>query len=146
MLKIKCRVEGIPRSTAEMLRKFNLESGGKVQQAIDKAVIDQSMPYVPMDSGTLAKSAYGATQIGSGKVIYPGPYAHYLYFGMVYGPSFPIFEDDSGVPTKWRSRKGIKKHPTGKFLKYKTTDQNPNAGPFWIERMWPIAEKTCWRW
>lgn len=134
MLKIKCRVEGIPRSTAEMLRKFNLESGGKVQQAIDKAVIDQSMPYVPMDSGTLAKSAYGATQIGSGKVIYPGPYAHYQYYGEVYGPNIPVFDDDSGTPTRFFSPPGQKKHPTGRELQYKT-DVNPLAGSFWFERM-----------
>ena len=58
-----------------------------------------------------------------------------MYYGLVYGPNFPIFEDDSGVPTKWRSRKDIKKHPTGRFLTYKT-DQNPDAGPHWIARMW----------
>ena len=120
---------------AGVLKKFHLEPGGAAQIALENAVIKFSIPYCPFDTGTLANSPFTATPRGSGEIVYPGPYAHYLYFGMVYGPSFPIFEDDSGVPTKWRSRKGIKKHPTGKFLKYKTTDQNPNAGPFWIERM-----------
>ncbi len=134
MIKLKVKVKGIPRDTAALLRRFNLETGGKVQQAIDKAVIDKCLPYVPMDSGTLAKSAYGATEIGSGKVIYPGPYAHYQYYGEVYGPNIPVFEDDSGTPTRFFSPPGQKKHPTGRELHYKT-DVNPLAGSYWFERM-----------
>ena len=87
ILKIDAQM---PRSTAEMLRKYNLESGGFVQQTIDKSVIDYSLLYAPWETGMLAKSAYGATQIGSGKVIYPGPYAHYQYYGEIYGPNIPV--------------------------------------------------------
>jgi len=134
MLKLKIKVTGIPKSKAAMLRRFNLESGGKVQQVIDKAVIDKSLAYVPWDSGTLGKSAYGATEIGSGKVVYPGPYAHYMYYGEVYGPNIPVFDDDSGTPTRFFSPPGRKKHPTGRELQYKT-DVNPLAGSFWFERM-----------
>ena len=124
----------MPRDTAALLRRFNLEKGGKVQQVIDAKVIEFNEDYAPWDSGTLAKSAYGATQIGSGKVIYPGPYAHYMYYGEVYGPNIPVFGDDSGVPTRFFSPPGRKKHPTGRALKYKT-DVNPLAGSFWFERM-----------
>ena len=134
MLKLKIKVTGIPKSKAAMLRRFNLESGGKVQQVIDKAVIDKSLAYVPWDSGTLGKSAYGATEIGSGKVVYPGPYAHYMYYGEVYGPNIPVFDDDSGTPTRFFSPPGRKKHPTGRELQYKT-DVNPLAGSYWFERM-----------
>ena len=134
MLKLKIKVTGIPKSKAAMLRRFNLESGGKVQQVIDKAVIDKSLAYVPWDSGTLGKSAYGATEIGSGKVVYPGPYAHYMYYGEVYGPNIPVFDDDSGTPTRFFSPPGRKKHPTGRELQYKK-DVNPLAGSFWFERM-----------
>ena len=134
MIKLKVKVTGIPRNTADLLRRFNLESGGKVQQVIDKSVIDHCQPYCPMDSGTLAKSAYGATQIGSGKVVYPGPYAHYQYYGEVYGPNIPVFEDGSDTPTRFFSPPGKKKHPTGRELQYKT-DVNPLAGSFWFERM-----------
>ena len=123
----------IPTSRA-ILRKFNLQTGGRVQQAIDKAVIDYNLQYVPWETGTLGKSAYGATRIGSGMVVYPGPYAHYMYYGEVYGPNIPVFEDDSGVPTCWFSPPGKKKHPTGRSLKY-ATDVNPLAGPFWNRRM-----------
>ena len=131
VLKIDAR---LPRDTATMLKKFNLETGGLVQKVIDKTVIDYSLRYAPWESGSLAKSAYGATQIGSGRVIYPGPYAHYQYYGEVYGPNIPGFEDDSGVPTRFFSRPGEKKHPTGRSLQY-ATDVNPLAGPFWVERM-----------
>lgn len=117
-----------------LLHKFNLESGGLVQQVVDTAVIKYCIPYTPFDTGTLANSAYSATEIGSGIVEYPGPYAHYLYYGRVYGPNIPVFEDDSGTPTRWFSPPGRQKHPTGKELTYKT-DLNPLAGPFWFERM-----------
>jgi len=124
----------LPRNAAAMLRKFNLQKGGLVQKVIDKTVIDYNLQYAPWETGTLAKSAYGATQIGSGQVIYPGPYAHYLYYGEVYGPNIPVFEDDSGEPTHFFSPPGQKKHPTGRALQY-ATDVNALAGSFWFERM-----------
>lgn len=134
MISINVKKVFMPTNTAALLHKFNLEKGGKVQQVIDKCVIDYCLQYTPWDSGTLAKSAYGATQIGSGKVVYPGPYAHYMYYGEVYGPNIPVFEDDSGIPTRFFSRPGQKKHPTGRAIQYKT-DVNPLAGSFWFERM-----------
>lgn len=121
-------------SEAEMLRRLNLQSGGLVQQTIDKSVIDWNLQYCPWDSGALAKSAYTATQIGSGQVRYPGPYAHYQYYGEVYGPNIPIFDDNSGEPTGFWSPPGQRKKPTGRELQY-SKDKNPLAGPFWFERM-----------
>lgn len=134
MITIHVQKVFMPRDTAALLHRFNLEKGGKVQQVIDKTVIDYNLQYAPWESGALAKSAYGATQIGSGKVIYPGPAAHYLYYGEVYGPNIPVFEDDSGIPTRFFSPPGRKKHPTGRALQY-ATDVNPLAGSFWFERM-----------
>lgn len=134
MIALKIEKVFLHKDTAALLRKFNLESGGKVQQVIDRCVIDYCLQYVPWDSGVLGKSAYGATQIGSGKVVYPGPYAHYMYYGEVYGPNIPVFEDDSGVPARYFSPPKRKKHPTGRELQYKT-DTNPLAGSYWFERM-----------
>ena len=91
---IKARLEW--KGNGDLLKKANLEKGGLVQQAIDKAVIDWNVQYCPMETGTLAKSPYSVTEIGSGKVVYPGPYARYLYYGEVMGPNIPVFEDDSG--------------------------------------------------
>ena len=130
-LRIRCRID--PPRFPQMLAQRNLESGGKVQLALDNAVIRYARPYCPFDTGTLANSPLAAST--PGKVIYPGPYAHYLYYGKVYGPNIPVFEDDSGVPTRWVSPPGKgTKHPTGKDLTYRT-GTNQDAGPFWIERM-----------
>lgn len=134
MIELKIKKVFLPRDEQELLRRFNLESGGKVQQVIDKAVIDFNLQYVPWETGTLGKSAYTATQIGSGKVVYPGPYARYLYYGEVYGPNIPVFEDGSGEPTRFFSPPGQKKHPTGRELQY-AKDLNPLAGSYWLERM-----------
>lgn len=118
--------------TADLLSHANLERGGLVQASIDKSVIDWCTQYVPWDTGTLAMSAYSATQIGQGQVIYPGPYARYQYYGEVMGPNIPIFEDNSGTPTGFWSK--APKYPTGRPLQY-STDVNPLAGAFWFERM-----------
>lgn len=118
-----------------LLEMYNLQSGGKVQQVIDNLVISYNEMYVPWDTGYLAASPRAVTVIGSGEVIYPGPYAHYQYYGEVYGPNIPIFDDSgSGEPTGWFSPPGQKKHPTGRELTYDTST-NALAGPFWFERM-----------
>lgn len=129
---IKARLEW--KGNGDLLKKANLEKGGLVQQAIDKAVIDWNVQYCPMETGTLAKSPYSVTEIGSGKVVYPGPYARYLYYGEVMGPNIPVFEDDSGEPTRFFSPPRQKKHLTGRQLEF-STDLNPLAGAFWFERM-----------
>lgn len=131
-VKLKCFLKD--STPEEILKRFDLQVGGPVQQVIDKAVIDWCLQYCPWETGVLAKSAYAATQIGSGRVVYPGPYAHYQYYGEVYGPNIPIFDDDSGGPTGFWSPPGQKKKPTGRELQHKT-DINPLAGPFWFERM-----------
>lgn len=128
------KVRVVFNGSDDLLHKRHLEKGGLVQQTIDKSVIDWNLQYVPWKTGSLGKSAYSATQIGSGKVIYPGPYARYLYYGEVYGPNIPVFDDDSGVPTRFFSPPGRKKHPTGRALQYRT-DVNPLAGSHWFERM-----------
>ena len=134
MSKGAFKVRVVWHGTGSLLKKFHLEEGGLVQQTIDKSVIDWNLKYCPWDVGVLAKSPYSATVIGSGKVVYPGPYAHYQYYGEVYGPNIPVFEDDTGIPTRYFSPPHQKKHPTGRKLHYKT-DTNPLAGAFWHERM-----------
>lgn len=118
----------------ELMARLGLEDHGRVQQAIDKMVIDYMLPYWAWDTGTLARSAYTASDIGSGEIVYPGPYAHYQYMGIVYGPNIPIFEDDSGVPTRWTSPSGQPKRSMNRPLEYKT-DVNPLAGSHPFERM-----------
>ena len=120
---------------SRLLEKYNLQSGGKVQQVIDNLVISYNEMYVPWDTGTLAASPRAVTVIGSGEVIYPGPYAHYQYYGEVYGPN--IWNEDQHIknaPSPYFSPPGQKKHPTGRELQYDTST-NALAGPYWFERM-----------
>lgn len=134
MFSINVKKVYMPKDTAEMLKNHNLEKGGLVQQVIDKTVIDYMQPYTPWETGALAKDPYAHTQIGSGRIIYRSPYARYLYYGEVYGPNIPIFEDNSATPTRFFSPPGQKKNPTGRPLQY-SKDVNPLAGSFWFERM-----------
>lgn len=118
----------------ELLAKYGLEPGGRVQKTIDNAVIRWCIKYTPFITGTLAKSPYTASVIGSGEVVYSGPYARYLYYGEVYGPNIPVFEHGSEEPTRFWSPPGRPKYPTGRRLNY-NKDYNPLAGSYWFERM-----------
>lgn len=113
----------------ELKEKLGVNPGGYVQKVIDKAVIRECSPYVPWDEGILAGSAYTATEIGSGEVVYDTPYARYLYYGEVYGPNIPKVEN--GVITGYWSPP--KKYPTGRPIKY-STEHNEKAGSHWFER------------
>lgn len=57
---------------------------------MDEAVIRYCDPKVPFRTGTLKHSAITASAIGDGMIVYATPYAHYLYYGEVYGPNIPI--------------------------------------------------------
>ena len=133
-LTVDIKAEIRMKTVEQILSERGLNKGGRVQMAIDRAVIKYCMPYVPKDTGVLESSPYTASIIGSGKVVYPGPYARYQYYGEVMGPNIPVFEDDSGIPTRFFSPPGQKKHLTGRPLQYKQ-DLNPLAGSFWFNRM-----------
>ena len=64
-----------------VMKKLGLGVGGRVQKAIDRAVLDYCMPYVPWKTGAMALGAYAETDIGSGLIVYPGEYARYVYYG-----------------------------------------------------------------
>jgi len=125
-----------------LLEKFNLESGGLVQQTIDRDVITFSEPYVPMaeDGGALAASAWAFSDIGGGRIVYGGPdgtdaYARYMYYGVVYGPNKPIFEHGNPDPVAFYSPRGKKKYPKiGQIMDY-YKGHHRLAGPRWFEAM-----------
>lgn len=99
----------------DILARFGLEEHGRVQKAIDNACIKYMYPYWAHDEGTLADSAWSATDIGSGIITYPGPYAHYMYYGEVYGPNFIHEMDSNGHVIQWRSPSGKgSKHDMGR--------------------------------
>lgn len=129
----------------ELIERYGMGDHGRVQSAIDYHVLKFCDPYLPYDTGALRDSGYMNTDIGSGEVVWmpigdspgvvSGPsYAHYMYYGLVYGPNIPIEFAADGTPIAWRSPKGKPKYPTGKHLTY-DVGHNPLAGSFWFERM-----------
>lgn len=105
---------------------------GRVQTFVDSECIRLMAPYTPFLNGVLEKSATLSTAIGSGEVRQNTPYARYQYYGQVYGPNIPVFEN--GMIVGYFSPKGQKKHPTGRPLNYSHA-RHPKAGPMWFDRM-----------
>lgn len=66
----------IPRTVNRFSPKFK-----KAQAFVDSEVIRTSEPYVPFQTGMLARSATSGTQIGTGLVVYDAPYARRMYYG-----------------------------------------------------------------
>ena len=119
------KIEWNPSFGAQTQEKMH-----RVQCAIDSAALKYMYPYMPFRSGALIKLTETATVAGSGRIVCPGPYAHYLYMGEIYGPNIPIREGGQTVgffspPSKQK---------TGRPLTYDTT-KNPLAGAHWFERM-----------
>lgn len=104
----------------------------KAQRFVDSECIRLMIPYTPMDTGVLYKSAMLGTKIGSGEIHQNTPYARYLYYGEVYGPNIPIMEN--GQVISFFSPRGQSKSPTGRPLNY-STSKHPKAGKMWFERM-----------
>ena len=53
--------------SADLLQRCGLEKGGRVQAAIDNAVIRYCIPYCPFETGSLATSPYALSPPGGGK-------------------------------------------------------------------------------
>ncbi len=105
-----------------ILAARSLQTGGQVQQYIDSEVLRLSDPYLPHNSGGLKDAGIDGTKIGSGQVIWNGPYARYLYYGK-------LMVGSNG--SSW-VRHGEKKHLTDKNLTYQGA---PKRGSYWFERM-----------
>lgn len=105
MIDVQMHIEG-DWSPEGMLRQFGLDNYGRVQQAVDRAVIEYMEPYWAYDTGRLATSAW-ASDIGSGMIVYDTPYAHEMYYGV----------RGDGRPVNYH------------------LDKHPQAGPFPFERM-----------
>ena len=71
-------------ATQALLSGANLRKGGKVQLAIDNAVVRYCLPYSPWRTGTLAQSPYAASHLGQGEVVYDTPYATRMYYNPQY--------------------------------------------------------------
>lgn len=110
----------------DLLAKFGLEDGGRVQWALDNSVIKNCEGYVPASPNrTLEGSAPLYSQPGSGYVIWNTPYARYQYYGRVM---------TDALGRTWVGAGETKPIITDRRLQYDTA-QNQLAGAFWFERM-----------
>lgn len=91
-------------------------SCSKASHALAQKVKADTEPYVPMDTGSLRDS----TKVVGNMVVYPGPYARYLYFGKLWV--------DPLTGSSW-VKLGEHKVPTSKDLKY----WHPNTCSHWFE-------------
>lgn len=71
----------IQLDTTALLGRFDKRHEA-AQVFLDSEVMRTTEPYVPMDTGTLARSVQLATKPGSGQVLYDTPYAKKLYYGL----------------------------------------------------------------
>lgn len=101
----------------------------RAQRAIDSSVLRFSEPFLPFQSGALRNSGITGTKVGSGRVRWTAPYAHYLYEGKVMGPNVPIHE--GGQLVGFFSPRAPKTY-TGKELQFHGA---PKRGARWFDRM-----------
>lgn len=112
----------------QLAKDFEALKNDTVMYEIHDLFAKMCDPYVPMDTGNLAQGV----DISKDSIKYPGPYAHYMYMGEVYGPNIPIIED--GIVVGWFSPKGKPKHPTGRPINY-STESHPLASKEWDKAM-----------
>lgn len=98
----------------QILASRGLGATKKVQKHLASEVVRLSDKYVPMQSGSGAHMKNQVQIAGDGSyIVYPGPYAHYQWYGEVMAGRAP-------------------KHYTGKKLTYNGA---PMRGARWTERM-----------
>lgn len=107
-------------------------AGGRVAHALAMQVARDTEPYVPFLTGSMANR----TKVEGNKIIYPGPYARYLYYGKVMvdaatgdGPIRIVRKDGSEAI---RFRKGATLKPTDRPLKFNKAFHS-HATDHWFE-------------
>lgn len=99
----------------------------KAEHEVALRIATDTEPFVPFLTGSLLKR----TRVDGGYIIYPGPYAHYLYYGKVWiDPKINAagFMTDDG----WKSRFGSKKIETNRNLVF-TKSFHQQAQSHWFE-------------
>lgn len=131
---MKFSVSQVDINVAKVLKNHGIQDGGPAQKFLESEIIKWCEPYTPKEEGALIASAHPFPKPGGGYVKWDGPYAHYMYEGVVYGPNIPKYDDEGNVVGWWSPPT---KHPTGKPINYITDGpgRNPLAGSHWVERM-----------
>lgn len=89
----------------------------KAQDTLDSLVLQDCKSYMPLATGLLQDRSYIE---GPGRVVFPGPYARFLYMGKV------MVDPDTGSP--W-AKKDAKKVLTDRNLTY----GRPEATSHWFD-------------
>lgn len=114
----------------------------KAEHAIAVRVAKDTERYVPMLTGSLKNR----TRVVENEIIYPGPYARYLYHGKVMvnaatGKGPHHYVNDHGEDVIFWTR-GTKLRATERDLVF-TTDFHPDAQAHWME-VSEAANKEKW--
>ena len=105
------------------------------QRRLGQMVLESSKPFMPMETGSLIERSYVSPD--GKKVVFPGPYARYLYKGVAMvdsktGKGLALIHDKFGVPVGYRFRKGAILKPTTRPLSF-SKQFNPKAQAQWYE-------------
>lgn len=112
---------------SEILRQKLAKAGPRAAHAIAVRISKDTEPFVPFLTGSLSER----TRVVENMVIYPGPYARFLYRGKVWvDPKTKAagFLTDDG----WKSRYGVKKIETDRKLVF-TKAFHSKAQAHWFE-------------
>ena len=117
---------------SEKLAAQIAERCDKAAMVVALQVKKDTEPYVPMLTGSLKNR----TRVEGSTIIYPGPYARFLYYGKVMvdsetGKGPMHFVDKQGNEV-FRFRYGSRLVPTSRDLVF-TTDFHPDAQAHWFE-------------
>lgn len=128
MSKVKSiKVKMQPTSVIET--KLGIQKDGPIHKFFTNSCAKAMDKYVPASQDeNLAKSV----KVSTDEIIYPGPYAHYLWEGRVMGPNIPVF-DKNGNIVRWWSK--APKYYTGKDIVF-STEVHPLATSHWDKKMW----------
>lgn len=107
----------------------------EAQQWLGDRVLEDCKPYMPHLTGNFQQRSH--TENGGARVVFPGPYARYLYMGKVMvdkvtgrGP-MKIY-DAPGGSYILRYREGAELIPTDRPLQY-TKQHHPQATDHWFD-------------
>lgn len=127
MLKFSVKAEGF-----DELQEAIAKACSRAEHALAIQVEKDTSPYVPFLTGSLDQR----TRVSGDTIIYPGPYARYLYYGKVMVDSQtgkgPAHYVDKKGNEQIRFRKGAVLRATDKNLVFKTSG-HAHAQAYWFE-------------
>ena len=104
----------------------------RAQWFLSNQVLHDCRPFMPFQTGSLSQRSYA----DENRVVFPGPYARYLYMGKVMVDSVtgkgPRKIPDGAGGYVLRFMKGATLVPTSRRLNY-STQSNPGATDHWFD-------------